>query len=97
MHWFNPQEVTNIISLADISKNYRVTLDTKKEKAMIVLLKDKSVKFKELPGGLYGREPNVTVNKIMICNHQNYYNEDNNNDKETYSSKTKLLKAKNVK
>ena len=68
-HWFNPQAVTNIISLVDISKNYRVTLDTTKEKAMIVHLKDKLVNFTELPGRLYGREPNVTKNERNICNH----------------------------
>ena len=31
IHWFNKGAVTNIISLADLSKNYRVTMDTAKE------------------------------------------------------------------
>ena len=96
-HWFDPQAVTNIISLADISKKYRVTLDTMKEKAMIVHLKDKLVKFNELPEGLYGREPNITANDINIRNQKNYYTEENNNNKETYLSKNKLVKAKNAK
>ena len=89
--------MTNIISLADISINYRVTLDTTKEIEITVHLKDKLVKSNELPGGFYRRELHVIANEINIHNYQNYYIEEIKNDKETYLSKTKLLKAKNTK
>ena len=55
--WFSKNAITNIISLADISKNYRVTMDTDKEKAMIVHLDNRKIKFNEMPGGLYARKP----------------------------------------
>ena len=55
IYWFTEGAITNIISLADLSKNYRVTMDTAKEKTMIVHLKDKQVKFSQMPGGLYAR------------------------------------------
>ena len=58
-HWFNEGAITNIISLADLSKNYRVTMDTAKEKTMIVHLKQKQVKFSQMPGGLYARNPKL--------------------------------------
>ena len=55
--WFSKNAITNIISLADITKNYRVTMDTDKEKAMIIHLDNRKIKFNEMPGGLYAREP----------------------------------------
>ena len=44
-HWFHKEAITNIISLADISKQYKVTMDTNKGKSMIVHLNEQKVKF----------------------------------------------------
>ena len=64
--WFSKDAITNIISLADINQNYRVTMDTAKEKLMIVHVDHKMVKFNQMAGGLYTRKPkgiNSTVKK----------------------------------
>ena len=55
--WFSKDTVTNIISLADITQNYRVTMNNAKEKSMMVHLDHKKVKFNQMPGGLYNRKP----------------------------------------
>ena len=46
--WFSKDAITNIISLADITQNYRVTMDTAKEKSMMVHLDHKKVKFSQM-------------------------------------------------
>ena len=60
-HWFNNEVITNIISLADITKKFRVTIDSQKEKALVVHMDDKIVKFEQMPGGLYARKPGDTI------------------------------------
>ena len=50
-HWFNNKAITNIISLADITKKFRVTMDSQKEKALVVHMDKKTVKFEQMPGG----------------------------------------------
>ena len=40
-HWFNENAITNIISLADISDKFRVTMDMQKEKVLIVHMDNK--------------------------------------------------------
>ena len=47
-HWFNKDAITNIISLADLSKKYRVTMDTTKEKSMTVHLNEQQVKLSQM-------------------------------------------------
>ena len=61
-HWFYSNAITNIISLADISEMFRVTMDTQKEKALIVHMDDKKVKFPHMLGGLYARKPGENSN-----------------------------------
>ena len=56
-HWYNEDAMTNIISLADMTKKYRVTMDSFKDKAIYVHLPQKVVKFPQLKGGLYARIP----------------------------------------
>ena len=56
-HWYNKDAMTNIISLADISELYRVTMDIFKDKAIYGYLPTKIVKFPQLKGGLYARKP----------------------------------------
>ena len=47
----------NIIKLADITKDYCVTMETMKEKVMIIHIKDIEVKFNQKPGGLCAKNP----------------------------------------
>ena len=56
-HWFNEESLTNIISLADMASRFRVTMDTEKDKAFLVHLPDKIVRFKQLNNNLYGMDP----------------------------------------
>ena len=95
-HWFNAEAITNIISLADISKKYRVTMDTAQEKCMTVHLNDDKVKFEQLPGGLYGRKPQVTNNEDNKIKHveNSYLSVDDNVQ---FISKPQLKKAQRVK
>ena len=72
--------MTNIISLADIAKKYRVTMDTYKEKAINVHLPNKIVKFPQLKGGLYARKPQSEDRNYQFTNilknlpyHENAY------------------------
>ena len=56
--WFNPDSMTNIIAMKDMTDRYRVTMDSAVEKALFVHLPDKVVIFKQLKNNLYGMNPN---------------------------------------
>jgi hypothetical protein len=62
--WFNEKSISNIISLADMTKKFRVTMDLLKDKALLVHLPDKVVCFKEMKNGLYALNPNNKQNYI---------------------------------
>ena len=64
--WFNENAVTNIISLADIAEKYRVTMDTKDEKSFTVYLPDKTIKFPQMRGGLYARNPQESKQSFQL-------------------------------
>lgn len=52
--WYNKDGMANILSLAEISESYRVTLDTEVENAMILhLYGGKTMKFERVDEGLY--------------------------------------------
>eukprot|EP00957_Ditylum_brightwellii_P054538 4132171-Ditylum_brightwellii.AAC.1 len=55
--WFNKKGIKNIIALAHMTKKYCVTLDTKKEKTLIVHLRQQTVKFHQMSNGLYSMNP----------------------------------------
>jgi hypothetical protein len=55
--WYNPHSITNIIALSDMTKKFRVTMDSSKEKALLVHFPNKVVKFKQMKGGLYAMNP----------------------------------------
>ncbi len=59
--WFNEDSIANILSLADVRKVCRVTMDTSHEPALLVHRLDGSVmKFIEHPSGLYVYKCNPT-------------------------------------
>ena len=43
--------------MCDMRKQFRITMDTRKEAALLVHMGDKAVKFKEWPNGLYAMNP----------------------------------------
>ena len=71
--WFNKKSIANIISLSDMMKRFRVTMDSLRDKALLVHLPDKVVRFKEMKNGLYALNPNdkssyIPNNKLQLVN-----------------------------
>jgi hypothetical protein len=60
--WYNPHSITNIIALSDMTNKFRVTMDSSKEKALLVHFPNKVVKFKQMKGGLYAMNPKDPAN-----------------------------------
>jgi hypothetical protein len=56
--WYNEDSITNIISLAEINKQFRVPYNLEQELALLVHTPGKIVKFKQWPNGLYAMDPN---------------------------------------
>jgi hypothetical protein len=55
--WFNKDSITNIIAPSDMTAKFRVTMDSTAEKAMLIHLPDKVIKFWQMPNGLYAMDP----------------------------------------
>jgi hypothetical protein len=63
--WYNSESIANILSLADVRKVCRVTMDTAAELALIVHRSDgTTMKFKEHSSGLYVYMPNDTNHHV---------------------------------
>ena len=63
--WYNRNSIANILSLSDVRKVCRITMDTQEESAMCVHRLDGSVmKFVEHSSGLYVFAPNDTNDTI---------------------------------
>ena len=59
--WFDHKAMTNIFGLASMNKKHRVTYDSAVEKAFVVHLPGKKVKFVEGPDGLYALESSASI------------------------------------
>ena len=91
IHWFNENSMTNIISLAHMAAKYKVTYDSGKEKAFLVHMPNKIVKFRQFSNGLYGmhpEDPNSYVEKKKGMQMVNSIEEN-----ATYLSPRQLVKA----
>ena len=84
--WINENAVTNIISLSDIAEKYRVTMDTQNEKAFTVYLPNKTIKFPQMKGGLYARNPYETKSAFQLTSILK-------NKQEDYITKEKMKRA----
>jgi len=66
--WYNPKGVANILSLANVTKHYRVTMDSAASPAMLVHKNDgTSIKFEPSGSGLYKHElpsDNTAINQM---------------------------------
>ena len=61
--WYNPGSIANILSHADVAKQYRITSDSAIERAFHVHRNDGSLMtFKESPAGLYYFDANTVIN-----------------------------------
>ena len=71
--WFNPESLANILSLAQVRKYCRVTMDTEFEPAMVVHLSDgKEIKFIEYKNGLYYHDVRSGVlDKYLVTSREN--------------------------
>jgi hypothetical protein len=69
---YNPEAITNIFSFAEMENKYRITYDSDVEKAFVVHLPHKKVKFMRSDNGLYYHIPtyDTTRNKHKsLMNH----------------------------
>jgi hypothetical protein len=56
--WYHPKAITNIFAFHEMEKLYRITYDSKKEKAFIVHLEEgRKIRFRQAPNGLYNHKP----------------------------------------
>jgi hypothetical protein len=60
--WYVPQAITNTFSLAELEKKHHVAYDTNIEKAFIVHLPTRQVKFVKSEDGLYYFKPRYRTN-----------------------------------
>jgi hypothetical protein len=70
--WYDPNAITNIFSLSEMEKKFRVTYDSSKEKSFIVYLPNKQIKFTKSFNGLFYYKPNYNTNrgkKTSFVNH----------------------------
>ena len=49
--------MTNVIALSNMTRKFRVTMDSSKEKTFFVHLPEKIVVFKQMKNNLYGIDP----------------------------------------
>lgn len=68
--WYHPSAITNIFSFAEMEDRYRITYDSSAEKAFIVHLPDRQIKFTRSPSGLYYYKPNyrTSTSEVTLVN-----------------------------
>ena len=78
--WYNEESMTNIISLADMADDHRVTMDTSKDKAMFVHLPDKIIRFGQMENRLYGLSLKDPKRHLTKEEYNKIFNENTNNE-----------------
>jgi hypothetical protein len=61
--WFHPDAMANILSFAEMEDRHQISYNSKYEKAFIVHLPDKNVKFIRSPNVLYYFNPSYSKNQ----------------------------------
>jgi hypothetical protein len=73
--WYNPKAIANMFAFHEMEKLYRITYDSKKEKAFIVHLEEgRKIKFRQAPNGLYYHKPKELNTQKNIENGTNMMN-----------------------
>ena len=80
--WYNPKLPTNIFSFSELNELHDITYDSKNEKAFVVHLKNKKIKFKKTTNGLYSYKPNE-----YVLRHENENENENENNNTKYTEK----------
>ena len=62
--WFNPKAITNILSLHDVTKKYRVSYDSDGEPAFLVHVPGEPVRFQQSPAGLFYFKPSYSTANV---------------------------------
>jgi hypothetical protein len=65
-HWYNEDSITNIMALCDVTDKFRVTMDSSKEKALLVHMPHKVIRFTQMKGGLYAMNPKDPENNGFL-------------------------------
>jgi hypothetical protein len=65
--WYDPNAITNIFSLAEMEKKYCITYNSFKEKAFVVDLPNKKLKFMQSSNGLFIYKPNYKTNNNSLA------------------------------
>ena len=72
--WFNPESRLNILSFAEMSRKFCITMDTANESAIYVHIEEnKVIKFKEAKNGLYVLNVNPLKTKTSVINYLSYF------------------------
>jgi hypothetical protein len=66
--WYDPNAIANIFSLAEMEKKYCITYNSLKEKAFVVHLPNKKLRFMQSDNGIYIYKPNYTTNNTSLGN-----------------------------
>ena len=67
--WYDPNAIANIFSLAEMEKKYCITYNSSKEKAFVVDLPNKKLKFMQSNNGLFIYKPNYKTNNKSLVDH----------------------------
>ena len=68
--WYNPASLLNILSFSDVSKRFRITVDTKRDNSINVHLDDGNVlSFKCMNNGLYMANISDIKSKSQLTNY----------------------------
>ena len=59
--WYNPELPTNIFSFSELNNKHSITFNSTKEKAFLVHLPKKIIKFEQTQNGLFAYKPNNYV------------------------------------
>ena len=89
--WYDPNLTTNIFSFAELNELHNITYNSTKEKAFIVHLSNKKIKFTKTETGLYLYKPNdyVLRNDIKIAGVANNNTNKMKNENENYNTNYK--------
>jgi hypothetical protein len=67
--WYDEKAITNIFSFALMEDKYKITYDSTKQKAFVVHLPNKQIRFTQSKNGLYYYKPNYSTNNTSHVNH----------------------------
>ena len=89
--WYNPESMIDILSFDEVSRKFRITMDTGEENTIKVHIDEehgKVLRFKSIEAGIYI----LDANDNELVTHYSYLNVDNN-EAINYNSRREIAKA----